>query len=117
MKKAVFFDTNSRYCDIDAEIYRIHELEIRHRKLTEGDHVTAYMDNEEWDARIVRHGDQWGLVLLSEAREISKERYEGHAEGFRGGAVLEKLRTLRVLENLDLPEDILKEAKRRLELL
>ena len=117
MKKFVFFDTNSRCGDADAEIYRVHELEVKREKLTEGDLVLAYMENEEWDARIVRCGNQWGLVLLSEAREISNERYEGHMEGFQYGTLVEKLRTLRVLEGLGLPGNVLEEAKRRLELL
>ena len=114
MRKFVFFATNSRHHDADAEIYRIHELEIERGKLTEGDRVTAYMDNEEWDAQIVRHGDLWGLVLLSEAREISNERYEGHAEGFSHGMLVQKLRALRVLNDLGLPDDLREEAKRRM---
>lgn len=117
MRKFVFFDTNSRHCDVDAEIYHIHELEIQRSKLTEGDLVTAYMDNEEWDAQIVRYGDQWGLVLLSEAREITNERYEGHTEGFARGMLLQKLRALRVLDDLDLPDDLKEEAKRRMMLI
>ena len=114
MKKFVFFDTNC--CNDDGSCH-IHELEIQRSQLTEDDRVTAYMDNEEWDARIVRCGDQWGLVLLSEAREISPERYEGHAEGFSRGMLLQKLRALRVLEDLDLPDDWKEEATRRMMLI
>ena len=58
MKKHVFFDTNSRHDEADDEIYQILELEITARNLAEGDLVTAYMEGEEWDAKIVRHGDQ-----------------------------------------------------------
>lgn len=116
MKKHVFFDTNSRHDEAGDEIYRILELEITARNLVEGDLVTAYMENEEWDAKIVRHGDRWGIVLLSEARQIPAERYEGQQEGFREGMLLQKYRTLRVLESLELPEDLLEEAKCRLEL-
>ena len=116
MNKHVFFDTNSRYFDADNEIYKIHESAVRAGKLAEGDLVTAYMEGEQWDARIVRHGEQWGIVLLSEFREMSSERYEGQQEGYAHGRLIERLRTLRVLEGLNLPGELLEEAKRRLEL-
>ena len=114
MRKYVFFDTNS--CTEQPGVYPIHPWEIRGRKLSEGDFVTAYMECEEWDGKIVRQGDQWGIELLSEARELSAERYAGQLEGCRQGILMEKLRTLRVLEGLGLPGDLLEEAKRRLEL-
>ena len=116
MNKHIFFDTNSRYFEADHEIYIIHESAVRTGKLAEGDLVTAYMDNEQWDARIVRHDEQWGVVLLSEARALSQERFEGQKEGYLEGVRIEKLRTLRVLNDLGLPEALLEEAKRRLEL-
>lgn len=113
MKKFVFIDTN--FCNEDGSC-RIHELQARRQKLTEGDLVTAYMEQEQWDARVVRCGGQWGVVLLSETRALSAERYEGQQEGYHNGRLIEQLRVLRVLEGLDLPEDLMVEAKRRLEL-
>ena len=74
------------------------------------------MDYEEWDVQVVRCGGHWGIVLMSEAREMSAERYEGQKEGYQHGRMIEKLRTLRVLESLALPEDLLAEATCRLEL-
>ena len=73
------------------------------------------MEQEQWDARVVRCGGQWGVALLSETRELSSERYEGQQEGYAHGRLIEQLRVLRVLEGLDLPADFLEEAKRRLE--
>ena len=113
MKKHVFIDTNCRNEDGSC---RIHELEAKRSKLSEGDLVTACMEDEEWDARIVRCGGHWGAVLLSETRALSAERYEGQVEGYRHGVMIEKLRTLRVLENMDLPGALREELKRRLEL-
>ena len=114
MIKHVFFDTNSHYFEADNEIYEIHQSAVMAGKLAEGDLVTAYMEGEQWDARIVRHGKQWGIVLLSEARTLSLERFEGQKEGYWEGIRIEKLRALRVLKDLGLPEDLLEEAKRRL---
>lgn len=113
MKKFVFIDTN--FCNEDGSC-QLHELQAKQQKLTEGDPVTAYMEGEQWDARIVRHGEQWGVTLLSETRTLSAERYEGQQEGYHNGRLIEQLRTLRVLEGLNLPEELLEEAKRRLEL-
>ncbi len=111
MKKFVFIDTNCRNEDGS---YQLHELQATGQKLTVGDRVTAYMEQEQWDARVVRCGGQWGVVLLSETRELSAERYEGQQEGYHNGRLIEHLRVLRVLEGLDLPEDLMEEAKRRL---
>lgn len=114
MKQYVFFDTNSP--TDQPGVYPIHRWEIRDQKLSEGDLVTACMEGEEWDAEIVCLEDRWGIRLLSDPRALSAERYEGQQEGFRHGRLIEKLRTLQVLESLDLPDDRLEEAKRRLEL-
>ena len=113
MKKHVFVDTNS--CNADGSC-RIHALEAKRFRLEPGELVTACMEGEEWDARVVRRDGHWGIELLSETREMSAERYEGQQEGCQHGMTIEKLRTLRVLENLGLPEELLAEAKRRLEL-
>ena len=108
MRKFVFFDTNSPIDD-SSEVYRICPGD-----LAEGDLVTAYMENEEWDAQVVRRGEQWGIELLSEAREISGERYEGQQEGYAHGMLVQKQRALRVLEGLDLPDELKEEAMRRM---
>lgn len=111
MKKFVFIDTN--FCNEDGSC-RIHELQARQQKLAEGELVTAYLEQEQWDARVVRCGGRWGVALLSETRALSAERYEGQQEGYHNGRLIEQLRVLRVLEGLDLPADFLEEAKRRL---
>ena len=113
MKKFVFIDTN--FCNEDGSC-QLHELQAKQQKLTEGDLVTAYMEQEQWDARVLRCGGQWGVVLLSETRTLSAVRYEGQQEGYAHGRLIERLRTLRVLEGLNLPGELLEEAKRRLEL-
>ena len=44
--------------------------------------VIAYQDADSWDAEIVYADHKWGVVLLSDAKEISRERQEGYREGF-----------------------------------
>ena len=88
MKKFVFIDTN--FCNEDGSC-QLHELQAKQQKLTEVDLVTAYMEQEQWDARMVRHGEQWGIVLLSETRTLSAERYEGQQEGYHNGRLIEQL--------------------------
>ena len=103
MKNFVFFDTND--CTDHPDIYPISQEQIESRCLAEGDPVTAYMpgEREYWDAKI-----------LSDAKEMSRDRWEGQHEGFCEGMRCQKDRALRVLESLGLPEKQLAEAKRRM---
>ena len=114
MKNFVFFDTND--CTDESGVYPISPMQVERRSLAEGDLVTAYMlgEREYWDAKLLRLGDQWGIVLLSDAKEMSYDRWEGQHEGFTEGMLCQKQRALRVLESLDLPEELLTEAKRRM---
>ena len=114
MKNFVFFDTND--CTDHPDIYPISQEQIESRCLAEGDPVTAYMpgEREYWDAKVLRIGGRWGIVLLSEAKEMSPDRWEGQHEGFCEGMRCQKDRALRVLESLGLPEKQLAEAKRRM---
>lgn len=115
MKKFVFFDTND--CTDAPGVYPISELTVRDKKLTEGDLVTAYMlgEYEYWDAKVLRLDGQWGIELVSDAREMPRARYEGQHEGFTEGMLCQKRRALRVLESLDLPDALMAEARRRME--
>ena len=114
MRKYVFFDTNT--ATESPGVYPIDEPQILRRALAEGDLVTAYMlgEREFWEARVVRCGCQWGIVLLSECREMSKEQYNCQQEGFDQGMLCQKHRAMRVLESLDLPAELLAEATRRM---
>ena len=114
MKNFVFFDTNDRRDE--SGFYPISQMQVERRNLAEGDLVTAYMlgEREYWDAKLLRLGDQWGIVLLSDAKEMSNDRWEGQHEGFTEGMFCQKERALRVLESLDLPDELLTEAKRRM---
>lgn len=46
---------------------------------------------------------------------MTRARYEGQHEGFTEGMLCQKQRALRVLENLDLPDTLLAEARRKME--
>lgn len=115
MKKVIFFDTN--VCAEVPGVYPISELAVRDKKLAEGELVTAYMlgEYEYWDAKVLHLDGQWGIELLSDAREMTRARYEGQHEGFTEGMLCQKQRALRVLENLDLPDTLLAEARRKME--
>ena len=117
MKNFVFFDTNDS--TDHPGIYPVSQTQVESRNLSEGDLVTAYMpgEREYWDAKVLRIGDRWGIVLLSEAKEMSRDRWEGQQEGFCEGMRCQKLRALRILEDLDLPGELLAEARRRMMLL
>ena len=114
MKNFVFFDTNDR--TDESGVYPISQAQVERRSLAEGDLVTAYMlgEREYWDAKLLRLGDRWGIVLLSDAKEMSYDRWEGQHEGFTEGMLCQKQRALRVLESLDLPDELLTEARRRM---
>ena len=72
--------------------------------LTIGEIVTAIQDNEEWDAKVVSSDGEWGIELLSGAREVSAERRQGHIEGFWEGVYCQQGFLSNVLARLDLDE-------------
>lgn len=96
--KSIFIDLNSVN---DNGSYRINELVVKNMKLKTGDKVIAYQDFDSWEGEIIFEEGNWGVVLVSSASEISKERQEGHKEGFWDGYYLQSVRIIRVLEALN----------------
>ena len=113
MKKTVFIDTNMVNEDGS---YFISDIIIRKRKYVVGDIVTAYQDYDAWKARIVNTDGTWGVELLSDAETISDDRYEGHQEGYAFGAYIQNLAMIRILQNLNVPSDLIETVKQKLDM-
>ena len=112
--KSVFIDTNLRYEDLS---YFLHEMIVRRLNLSVGDIVTAYQDNEAWKGEIVRTNGIWGIMLLSDAEQISDDRYEGQQEGYLHGRMMQNLFMIRVLQNLNVSAELIDTVKRRLDMI
>ena len=109
--KSVFVDTNlvnenGTLC--------INEIVINSMELHDGEKVIAYQDADSWDAEIVYADHKWGVVLLSDAKEISRERQEGHREGFWEGYYVQSMRLIRVLEDLSFSADVIQNVRNKL---
>ena len=53
-------------------------------------------------------------MLLSDAKKISKERQEGHEEGFWNGYYVQSMQLLTALKELNLPEKDVEAIKEKL---
>lgn len=113
MKKVVFIDTNMIN---DDGSYFVSDIIIRHNGYMVGDIVTAYQDQDVWKAKIVNTDGAWGVELLSETELISDERYEGHQEGFAYGVYIQSLKAIRILQNLNVPAELIETMKKKLNL-
>jgi hypothetical protein len=102
-QRTIFFDTNVHNSNGS---YSVHQIVAGAMDLTIGEIVTAIQDNEEWDAKVVSSGGEWGLELLSGAREVSTEKRRGHIEGFQKGVYCQQGFLSNVLARLDLDEMI-----------
>lgn len=111
--KTIFIDTNMINEDGS---YFIPDIIIRKRGYLVGDIVTAYQDTDAWKAKIVNTNGTWGVELLSEAEQISDDRYEGHQEGFAEGVLVQNLNIIRVLQDQDVPANIIEAVKRKLDM-
>lgn len=100
----VFIDTNSIN---DDGSYYIWDGYIKMKNLHIGDEVIAYQEKDCWIAEIVLSGNRYGVILKSEAKEISDDRFEGHAEGFNYGMSVQKQITINILENLDIAPEVI----------
>ena len=109
--KYIFMDTNS--VNEDGSYY-IWDEDVKSKHLKAGDAVIAYQEKDCWDAEIVVSADGYGVVLTSEAKEISDDRFEGHTEGFDWGMSVQKHRAITVLEDLGVDSEIIDLVKRRL---
>lgn len=107
-RKVVFIDTNwTNY----KGFYYVDELVIKSKHLKYGDKVIAYQDDEEWDAEVLVVDDCWGVIIKSEARVISKERQEGHQEGYWEGCYVQRKILLQLLNELQASEELISKVK------
>lgn len=109
--KKVFIDTNLRTKN---NTILIGNFIADNMELQAGERVIAYQDADSWEAEIVYENGEWGVVLLSDAKEISKERQEGHEEGFWQGYYVQSMQLLTALKELNLPEKDVEAIKGKL---
>ncbi len=109
--KKVFIDTNLRTKN---NTILIGNFIADNMELQAGERVIAYQDADSWEAEIVYENGEWGVVLLSDAKEISKERQEGHEEGFWQGYYVQSMQLLTALKELNLPEKDVEAIKEKL---
>lgn len=103
----VFIDTN--ICNKDGTYY-IDHIVAKGKKLQIGEYVIAYQEDEEWDAQVSYDGNNWGIIILSEARTISSDRRRGHVEGFWEGYYCQLRNFFKVLEQVGIKKEIIQEA-------
>lgn len=109
--KTIFVDTNS--INENGSLC-INELIIKNLGLEVGEKVIAYQDEDSWEAQIVFLENQWGVELISDTREVSRERQEGHQEGFWEGYYVQSINLLRVLKDLNFSANDIEKIKKRL---
>ena len=109
--KKVFIDTNMRTKN---NTILVGNFIADNMGLQAGERVIAYQDADSWEAEIVYENGEWGVVLLSDAKEISKERQEGHEEGFWNGYYVQSMQLLTALKELNLPEKDVEAIKEKL---
>lgn len=109
--KTIFIDTNS--VNEDGSYY-LDEIVIQGLGISVGERVIAYQDEDSWEAEVVMCGEKWGATLVSDSRQISPERQEGHAEGFWQGYYVQGRRLIYVLEQLNYSAKAIDEIKDRL---
>lgn len=109
--KTIFVDTNS--VNEDGSLC-ISEIFINNMNLKIGEKVIAYQDADSWDAEIVFSRNKWGVKLISDIKEISKERQEGHKEGFGDGYFVQSINIFRVLRDLNYSTNDIEMIKHKL---
>ena len=109
--KKIFIDTNLR---TQNNTIQISKFIADNMELQAGERVIAYQDADAWEAELVYENGEWGVVLLSDAKEISKERQEGHEEGFWNGYYVQSMQLLTALKELNLPEKDVEAIKEKL---
>lgn len=109
--KAIFVDTNSVN---ENGTLCIHEIIVKNMGLQIGEKVIVYQDSDWWEGEIVFEDNNWGVVLNSDTYEVSKERQEGHTEGFWEGYYIQCARVIRVLENMNYSVTEIEKIKEKL---
>ncbi|MBQ8262785.1 MAG: hypothetical protein IJZ00_10905 [Lachnospiraceae bacterium] len=113
-KKTVFVDTN----DINSDgSLRVSEYVINGKGLVAGEEVIAYQDDNFWEAEVIKSADGWGVSLKSTTQMISRERQEGHKEGFWEGFYVQSARIVQVLNDLNYSEEEIRELRSKLGIL
>ena len=107
----IFIDTNLR---TQNNTIQISKFIADNMELQVGERVIAYQEADSWEAEIVYENGEWGVVLLSDTKEISKERQEGHEEGFWNGYYVQSMQLLTALKELNLPEKDVEAIKEKL---
>lgn len=105
----VFIDTNMKNGDGS---YYVHNSDIIRKQLKAGDTVVAYQETDMWQAEVVRSGKGYGVILKSEASEISSERFEGHREGFNEGVLYSNIVFINLLKSLHADPCLIEEVKK-----
>lgn len=83
-------------------------------ELKDGERVIAYHDEDSWDAEIFLSRGKWSVRIISDTKEVSKERQEGHREGFWEGFYVQSMNMLRVLKNLNYSSNEIEKIKLKL---
>lgn len=109
--KSLFIDTN--LINKNGSI-QISDVLVKNLDLQPGEKVIVYQDADSWQAEVVHDKNYWGAMLISEAREIGKERKEGQEEGFWEGYYTQSIRLLKVLEQLEYSVADIEKIKNRL---
>lgn len=109
--KSIFIDTNNQN---DDGTLKVHELVINNMNLQNGEKVIAYQEEECWEAEIVCKNNCWSVNLLSETKEVSKERQLGQEEGFQQGCLVQSMRLLHALQSLGYSAEEIEKMKQKL---
>ena len=109
--KSIFIDTNFVN---DNGTLRINEFMIDNLRLQNGERVLAYQEEDFWEAEIVYEDNVWSVKLLSDAKNLSKERQIGHEEGFQNGCYVQSMRLLHALQNLGYSAEEIEKVKQKL---
>ena len=111
--KAIFIDTN--FVNDNGNL-KIHEFMVNNMELQNGERVIAYQEEDCWEAEIVHEDKEWSVKLLSDAKEVSKERQTGQEEGFWHGYYVQSMRLLRVLQSLNYSLEEINKIKDKLDI-
>lgn len=111
--KSIFIDTN--FVNDNGSI-KVHDMVIKNMELQHGEKVIAYQEGEYWEGEIVYADNCWSVELLSDTKEISKERQEGQKEGYLEGIYIQSMRFFQAMRMLNYSEEEIEKIKECLEI-
>lgn len=112
--KSVFIDTNFVN---DNGTLKINEFMIANLRLQNGEQVIAYQEEDYWEAEIVYEDNVWSVKLLSDAKNLNRERQIGHVEGFQQGCLVQSMKLFQTLQSLDYSAEEIEKVKQKLGLM